>query len=87
MIALEEGKAGLPESVVKRAREVLSDLEGGGKVQKPGRVTERAERVQLSFFEADVHPVVEALRGIDVEAMTPLEALTKLADLQKLVKG
>jgi CRISPR/Cas system-associated endoribonuclease Cas2 len=56
-------------------------------VQKPGRVTERAERVQLSFFEADVHPVVEALRGIDVEAMTPLEALTKLAGLQKLVKG
>jgi hypothetical protein len=58
-----------------------------GKVQKPGKVSERAERVQLSFFEAEVHPVVEALKGLDVEAMTPLEALTGLGELRKLVKG
>ena len=79
--------AGLPESVIARAREVLSNLEGGGKVQRAGRVSERAEKVQLTFFEAEAHPVVEALKGLDVEAMTPLEALTKLAELQKLVKG
>ena len=82
--------AGLPEEVIARAREVLSDLEQGGKelrVQKAGKVSEKRERVQLTFFEAEAHPVVEALKGLDVETLTPLEALTKLAELQKLVKG
>jgi DNA mismatch repair protein MutS len=79
--------AGLPDAVLSRAREVLSDLEGGGKVQRAGKVSERTEKVQLTFFEADAHPVVDALKEIDVETLTPLEALTKLAELQKLVKG
>ncbi|MBW3625896.1 MAG: hypothetical protein KY468_21085 [Armatimonadetes bacterium] len=45
-----------------------------------GRVSERVERVPLSFFEAEAHPV-EALKEIDVETLTPLEALTRLPEL------
>jgi DNA mismatch repair protein MutS len=73
--------------VIERAREVLRDLEATGKAQKPGKVSEKTQKVQLTFFEADVHPVVEALKDLDVETLTPLEALTKLAELQKIVKG
>jgi DNA mismatch repair protein MutS len=79
--------AGMPEEVVARAKEVLGDLEASGKVQKPGKVSARTEQVQLTFFEAEEHPVVQAMKGLDVETLTPLEALTTLAELQKLVKG
>ncbi len=79
--------AGLPESVVDRAREVLADLEATGRARRPGKVSERTEQVQLTFFEAETHPVVDALKALDVETLTPLEALTTLAALQRLVKG
>jgi DNA mismatch repair protein MutS len=79
--------AGMPDTVIERAQEVLRDLEATGKAQKPGRVSEKTQKVQLTFFEADVHPVVDALKDLDVETLTPIEALTKLAELQKLVKG
>jgi DNA mismatch repair ATPase MutS len=48
---------GMPDEVIERAREVLRDLEATGKAQKPGKVSEKTQKVQLTFFEADVHPV------------------------------
>jgi hypothetical protein len=50
------------------------------------KVSTKTEQVQLTISEAEEHPVV-AMKGLDVETLTPLEALTKLAELQKLVKG
>ena len=46
-----------------------------------------APTVQLQLFEAAPHPAVEALKELDVESMTPLEALQKLAELKRKAEG
>jgi DNA mismatch repair protein MutS len=75
--------AGLPDAVVKRAREVLKTLEGDHRVV-PGTapVTDPS---QLGFFvEAPAdHPVMTELKGLDLNRLTPLEALNLLADLKR----
>jgi DNA mismatch repair protein MutS len=78
--------AGLPAPVIARAREVLTDLEAGNQGGVPARhasVSEQRQRVQLTLFDADEHPVVEELRTLDLSATTPIEALTLLYQLQK----
>ncbi len=80
--------AGLPKSVVHRAHEVLEDLEGAGNQKRapakgPGRKPESAP--QLSFF-GQKSPLLEELEKLDIDALTPLEALTKLYELQKKAK-
>jgi len=80
--------AGLPAQVVARAEEILADLERSG-AAGPRRLTEtvapkrRAGALQVSLF-ADVHPVVEALRKLDINNLTPLDALNRLYELQKM---
>jgi len=89
--------AGLPKSVVKRAQEVLVELEGGSRTvvaepaptepspAKPSPRKRRKETVvvqQLSFF-GQKSPAAEELEKLDIDALTPLEALTKLYELQK----
>ena len=80
--------AGLPAPVVTRAEEILQDLERSG-AAGPRRLAEavtqrsRASAVQVSLF-ADVHPVVEALRKLDVNSLTPLDALNRLFELQRM---
>lgn len=71
--------AGLPESVVERAREILRELETAA---APASAQPRAEPVvQLGLFGPPVHPAVEKLRAIDANRITPLQALTLLAEL------
>ncbi|MDQ3696901.1 MAG: DNA mismatch repair protein MutS [Gemmatimonadota bacterium] len=97
---IEVGRlAGLPRGVLRRAREVLKLLEGGhivapsakGHAQgtgNVGRATSReAHAGQLALFTIAPDPVVEKLRGIDVNTMTPLEALRLLAELKGEVDG
>jgi DNA mismatch repair protein MutS len=80
--------AGLPAPVITRAEEILQDLERSG-AAGPRRLAEavtartRAAAVQVSLF-ADVHPVVEALRKLDVNSLTPLDALNRLFELQRM---
>lgn len=80
--------AGLPVQVVTRAEEILSDLERSG-AAGPRRLAEtvtqrrRSGAMQVSLF-ADVHPVVEALRKLDVNSLTPLDALNRLFELQRM---
>jgi len=76
--------AGLPRLVIHRAEEILTDLEAEGtKAARAGAVVRppRGPR-QLSLF-ASLHPVVKALREMDVASMTPLEAINTLFELQK----
>ncbi len=70
--------AGVPKPVIHRAEELLTQLESGA--FRPG--TEKPEPSQPVLF-ADEHPIVEALRDLDVSAMTPLEAINKLYELQE----
>jgi DNA mismatch repair protein MutS len=82
--------AGLPAQVVTRAEEILHDLERSG-AAGPRRLAEavtaakssRSSAMQVSLF-ADVHPVVEALRKLDVNSLTPLDALNRLFELQRM---
>ena len=87
--------AGMPKSIVKRADDILHQLESDNRKQgisgKPlAEVSEKREGVQLNFFQLD-DPVLCQIRdeilNIDVNNLTPLEALNKLSDIKKIVKG
>ena len=77
--------AGLPTAVVERARQVLALLESGhhvaGKTAPP-----TPDRSQLPLF-AGSHPVLQELRDVDPNTMTPLEALARLADLKSRLEN
>jgi DNA mismatch repair protein MutS len=82
--------AGVPEEAVRRAREILSDLESGNviKVESTRRrralvASARGEPIQLSIFDGIPHPVLEKLRSLHIETISPLEALRILQDLIK----
>jgi len=77
--------AGLPDAVVRRARDILALLESGHHVAgatppKPPDAT------QLGLFTKAEHPVVEQLRQIDPNSMTPFEALGRIADLKRMTE-
>jgi len=83
--------AGMPPSVVKRADEILDQLEGNNRkdsLAKPLKgMAEKREGFQLSFFQLD-DPVLKAIRDeisqLDVNNLTPIEALNKLNEIKKL---
>jgi DNA mismatch repair protein MutS len=76
--------AGLPEGVVHRAREILRTLEGEHRMV-PGGPESPRDPGQLALFSdpPPPDPMVEELRRIDVNALTPLEALNRLADFKR----
>ena len=73
--------AGLPRAVIARAGEVLRTLEGEHRVV-PGEPA-RLDPTQLPLFNEATNPMLEELRALDVNGMTPLEALNRLAELQR----
>ena len=87
--------AGMPPTIVKRAEQILQDLESAGAqagAAKPhaGSHTRTDQGVQLSFFQLD-DPVLTQIRDellhLDVNNLTPLEALNKLNDIKRILKG
>jgi DNA mismatch repair protein MutS len=75
--------AGLPAEVVLRAREVLKTLEGDHRVVPGPPPTE--DPSQLALFAGGLpHPAVTELKGLDLNRMTPIEALNRLAELKRL---
>jgi DNA mismatch repair protein MutS len=81
--------AGLPRPVINRAQEILVRLEQADTrasiVTPPGRsVANHAQPMQMSLFPETPSPVVEALRSLDVDSITPLEAISKLYELQRM---
>ncbi|MFC2045684.1 DNA mismatch repair protein MutS [Chloroflexota bacterium] len=81
--------AGLPRQVVNRAQEVLTELEDGSHtaVTQPQKKRRRRRIIvkQMSFL-GEKPRVLEELEGLDIESLTPLEALTRLYELQKKAK-
>jgi DNA mismatch repair protein MutS len=75
--------AGVPKAVINRAKEILSELEDhydwGEKRRRVGEVAVQ----QLPLFSAEPHPVVEEIRRLKVDEMSPLEAISKLYELQR----
>ena len=79
--------AGLPGEVVSRANVVLKTLEGDHRVAE-GPAAADPDPGQLPLFlEARPDPVMADLKALDVNAMTPLEAMNRLADLQRRAGG
>ena len=87
--------AGMPKSIVKRANDILKQLETDNRQQgianKPmAEVGETRGGMQLSFFQLD-DPILCQIRDeiltLDVNNLTPLEALNKLSDIKRIVKG
>ena len=87
--------SGMPKSIVKRANVILKQLEADnasvGSVGKPTtEIAQSREGLQLSFFQLD-DPVLCQVRdeilGLDINNLTPLEALNKLNDIKKIVSG
>lgn len=72
--------AGIPESVIKRAREILSGFE------KREERSRRKDEFQISLFEYKDNEIAEVLKKIDINQMTPMEALIKLQELIKLAE-
>ena len=90
--------AGMPRSIVKRANVILKQLEadnsgvgGSGAKPKPTEnITNSREGMQLSFFQLD-DPVLSQIRdeilGLDINNLTPFEALAKLNGIKKIISG
>ena len=87
--------AGMPQSIVKRAGDILKQLESNnrqGTVSKktPEITPAAAGGMQLSFFQLD-DPVLSQIRdeiiNIDINNLTPMEALNKLNDIRKIITG
>lgn len=87
--------AGMPKSIVKRSNEILKQLEADNRQQgisgKPlAEVSENRGGMQLSFFQLD-DPILCQIRdeilNLDVNNLTPIEALNKLSDIKKIVRG
>lgn len=91
---IQVGKmAGLPQSVIKRANDILKQLENdrdkNGTIQKNVEtIASEREGMQLSFFQLD-DPVLSQIRneiiGLDIDGLTPLEALNKLSEIKKII--
>ncbi|MCI8998034.1 MAG: DNA mismatch repair protein MutS [Muribaculaceae bacterium] len=88
--------AGMPQSIVRRADEVLKHLETSNRetdlevVKNLASVGEQSEGMQMSFFQLD-DPVLAQLRdqilGLDINNLTPMDALNKLHDIQTILTG
>ena len=79
--------AGVPNAVVKRAKEILSELDGEKQVQRQQmeKVKEPEENVQMNFVSASNHAVTEKLKRVDLNTLTPIEALNILYELKSLL--
>ena len=86
--------AGMPQSIVKRANSILKELEAEnrkGNIAKPVKeIATHREGMQLSIFQLD-DPVLSQVRdeilNLDINNLTPIEALNKLSEIKKIVKG
>lgn len=86
--------AGMPQSIVKRADTILKQLETDNRKQgiaKPiAEINEKREGYQLNFFQLDdpiLSQVRDEIQSLDINNLTPMEALNKLSDIKKIVSG
>lgn len=85
--------AGLPAPVIQRAREILSNLEQNALTpnHQPKLALKKSRKVkddagQLDFFSGPEHPIVSDLKSLDVNNLTPMQAMLKLAELKERIR-
>ena len=86
--------AGMPQSIVKRANSILKQLESDNRKQGISKpitdIQENREGYQLNFFQLDdpvLSQVRDEIKSLDIDNLTPMEALNKLNEIKKIVKG
>ncbi|MBN2110175.1 MAG: DNA mismatch repair protein MutS [Methanosarcinaceae archaeon] len=91
--------AGVPHNVTSRAKEILEDIESGSTIPMSDNRTGKKHRssaryTQVILFdrnasdgEQETHPVIEELRSMDIDSMTPLEALNRLNEIKTRLSG
>lgn len=86
--------AGMPQSIVKRSNEILKQLESDNRkagIAKPlKKISTEREGYQLSFFQLDdpvLSQISDEIKNLDVNNLTPIEALNKLNDIKRILKG
>ncbi|UCB52601.1 MAG: DNA mismatch repair protein MutS [Candidatus Zixiibacteriota bacterium] len=80
--------AGIPAKVLKRARKILSDLESGEMSSlEAGRTVSEPAAYQLSIFSAKDNLIAEELKKMDLDKLTPIQALNKLNELKRKAEG
>lgn len=84
--------AGVPLEVVERAKEVLKSLERSSSgvtrdiVESTEQVPVKRQKLQLTLFEPEMHPILEELQALDTSTITPMEALMKLEEWRRKLK-
>ena len=86
--------AGMPKSIVKRSNEILKQMEAdnsqNGASTKPVRgLASGGEGYQLNFFQLDdpvLSQVRDEIKNLDVNNLTPLEALNKLSEIKRIIQ-
>ncbi|MDR0507451.1 MAG: DNA mismatch repair protein MutS [Dysgonamonadaceae bacterium] len=86
--------AGMPQSIVKRSKEILSQLESDNQrtgISKPVKqLYKEREGYQMSFFQLDdpaLSQIRDEINNLDINNLTPVEALNKLNDIKRIVRG
>ena len=84
----------MPQSILKRANHILDQMENEnrkGSLHKPTtEIAQERDGMQLSFFQLD-DPILSQIRDeiirVDIDHLTPIEALNKLSEIKKILKG
>ena len=76
--------AGIPQSIISRAKEILSELESGEGETETVSTKVKEDDMQLSLISAD-SPVTEKLKSIDLNTLTPIEAMNLLYELKNMI--
>lgn len=82
--------AGMPKQVITRANDILKQMEDNKKGDYSSKIKPKKEAVQLSFFQLDdptLQNIKEEITGIDINTLTPVEALMKLNEIKKMIGG
>jgi len=77
--------AGIPKAVIDRANEILEELEGNADFREKRERTRQSfgQQVQLSFLGPETDPLLDEIKALDVDSLSPLEALNKLYELKQ----
>lgn len=77
--------AGVPKAVINRANEILSELEQQASDFQPQKRA-KVSKYQLSMFDDSRHPIIELLRKTEVESLSPIDAITRLYELKRMLE-
>ena len=78
----------MPDTVIRRAKDILSSLESGETVKSPKRnARKEVETGQLSLLDVGAGEVVDMIRATSLDTITPIEAMNMLYELKKKVES